>query len=75
MYEEEIHFGKLLLKQCEQVLTHLTRWPWPLTQASSSYWSETKTQYALSSSKGGIQTGRKLMSLDCRQSRYCKPLY
>ena len=24
MYEEEIHFGKLLLKQSETVLTHLT---------------------------------------------------
>ena len=24
MYEEEIHFGKLLLKQYETVLTHLT---------------------------------------------------
>jgi len=24
MYEEEIHFGKLLLKQSEMVLAHLT---------------------------------------------------
>jgi len=32
MYEEETHFGKLLLKQSETVLTHLIRWPWPLTQ-------------------------------------------
>ena len=24
MYEEEIHFGKLLLKQLDMVLTHLT---------------------------------------------------
>jgi len=32
MYEEETHFGKLLLKQSETVLTHLTQWPWPLTQ-------------------------------------------
>ena len=32
MYEEKTHFGKLLLKQSETILTHLTRWPWPLTQ-------------------------------------------
>ena len=25
MYEEEIHFGKLLLKQSETLLTHLTQ--------------------------------------------------
>jgi len=28
MYEEEIHFAKLLLNQSAQ----LTQWPWPLTQ-------------------------------------------
>jgi len=32
MYEEKIHFGKLLLKQSETVLAYLSRWPWPLTQ-------------------------------------------
>jgi len=26
MYEEEIHFGKLLLKQLEMVWEHLTLW-------------------------------------------------
>ena len=32
MYVEEIYLGKLLLKQLETVLAHLTRWPWPLTK-------------------------------------------
>jgi len=37
MYEEEIHFGILLLKQSETVLTHLTWWPWPLTDVWTKF--------------------------------------
>ena len=34
MCDEDIYFGKVLLKQSETVLTHLTRCHWPLTQKS-----------------------------------------
>jgi len=45
MYEEEIHFGKLLLKQSDKVLENVhPQWPWPLTTWPHILYSSSATQ-------------------------------